>query len=168
MNEQKGIARPRMPAEHNDRAGQPGRLLHGAKCWFVHLDPDPEHAGTRPEYQVKEPPHDRVMAALVRLCAEPATEPAGYPQAQAHEQRGSLGQEPDEREAQQPKAAHAATPGEPGHPEPQGQQRKQHHEGDRDDNRQRRQHESANQPGWDHGRLLPSRWRGQRPGNSAR
>jgi hypothetical protein len=76
MNEQQGIARARMPAEHNDRAGEPGRLLLGGKCWFVHLDPDPEHAGTRPEYQVKEPPHDRVMAALIRLCAQPATEPA--------------------------------------------------------------------------------------------
>ena len=65
--------------------------------------------------QVEEPPHDRVMAALVRLGAQPAAEPAHDPQAQQHEQRHGLRDEPDR--ARSPPAAGCAS----GPPRPRGQ-----------------------------------------------
>ena len=75
-HEQERIARARMAAEHDDRAGQAGCLLIGGELWLVDLDPHPECRGSPAVDEVKEPAHDRVVAALERLRMQPPAETA--------------------------------------------------------------------------------------------
>ena len=156
VHQQERITRPGVPAEHDDRAGQPGGLLGRGEFRFVHDDLHPEGLRGRSVEPADEPPHDPVVAGLVRLGAQPAAEPAGDPQAETHEQRRRLRGQPDQREVQQPQYPHPARPRPAHRPERQdhqGEQRKQHDERHRDEDHQRRQHEPADQAGWEHGRL---------------
>ena len=162
VHQQQGVTGPGVPAEHDDRPGQPGGQLVAGEVRLVHLDPQPVRLLRAFVQRVQEPPHDRVVAALVRLGAHPAAEPAHHPQPGQHHQRHRLGHEPDQHEAGQPQAAHAPGPRPRQQPEHQGQQsqeRREHDEAARDDDHQRRQHEPPDQPGWEHPPLPSSQAR---------
>jgi len=157
-HEQERVAGSGVAAEHDHRAGRPGRLLLRRELRLVDVDPDSERRGGRAVHQVEVPPHDRVVTALVGLGVQPAAEPGGDPQAQAGQQRGGLPGQPDEREVQQPQAAPAAGGCAPEHPERHDQQREQRGQGrDRhsDHDHQRREHQPAYQPGWEHAASVP-------------
>ena len=166
VDQQEGVPGPGVPAEHDHRPGQPGSQFRRGGFRLVDLDPQAVGPFGTAVHQVKEPAHDSVVAALVRLGAQPAAEPAHHPEPGQHDQRRRLGDEPDQHEAHQPQAPHVAGPRPRHQPEHQGQQRKERREQqepDREDDHQRRQHEAADQPGWEHA-PLPSSEAGPVPG----
>ena len=159
VHEQEGVPGPGVPAEHDDRPRQPGRRLRGGERRLVDLDPQAVGPFGPAVHQVKEPAHDRVVAALVGLGAQPAAEPAHHPQPRQHDQGHRLRDEPDQHEAHQPQAPHVAGPRprhQPEHQGQQGQERGEQQEPDREDDHQRRQHEAADRPGWEHAPLPSS------------
>ena len=112
-----------------------GEFLAG-EVGLVHFDPQAIGPFGPLVQRVQEPAHDRVVAALVRLGAHPAAEPAHHPQPGQHHQRHRLGHEPDQHEADQPQAAHVPGPRPRQQAEHQGQQRqerREHDEAARDD-----------------------------------
>ena len=159
VHQQEGVPGPGVPAEHDHRPGQPGGRLRRGEFRLVDLDPQAVGPFGAAVHQVKEPAHDRVVAALVRLGAQSAAEPAHHPQSRQHDHGHRLGDEPDQHEAHQPQAPHVAGPRpryQPEHQRQQRQERREQQEPDREDNHQRRQHKTADQPGWEHAPLPSS------------
>jgi hypothetical protein len=153
VHQEERVARPGVPAQHDDRPGQPGGQLVAGEIGLVHLDPQPVRPLRAPVHGVQEPAHDPVVPALVRLGAQSPAEPAHHPQPGQRDQSDGLGHQPDQREADQPQAAHAARlrpRQQAGHQGRQRQERREHDETQRDDDHQWRQHEPADQSGWDH------------------
>ena len=160
MHQQERIPRPGVPAQHDDRPGQPGGQLIAGELGLIHLDPQSVCPLRTPVHGVQEPAHDPVVPALVRLGAQPPAEPAHHPQPGQRDQRHRLGHQPDQGEADQPQAAHVSGPRprqQAGHQGRQRQERREHDEAERDDDHQRCQHKPPDQPGWDHPPLPSSR-----------
>ena len=111
VDEQERVAGAGVAAEHDHRAGQPGRQSPRASAPAPR---SPPAAGTpataTPEQRGQEPADQPVVPLLERLGAQPAAEPADHPQAQAGEQRHRLHHQPDQREPDQPQRAAGGRP----------------------------------------------------------
>ena len=160
VHQEERVTRPGVPAQHDDRSPQPGGQLVAGELGLIRLDVQPVRPLRAAVHGVQEPAHDPVVPALVRLGAQPSAEPAHHPQPGQRDQRDGLGHQPDQREADQPQAAHVPGPRprqQAGHQGRQRQERREHDEAERDDDHQRRQHQPPDQLGWDHPPLPSSR-----------
>ena len=103
MDHQQRVTRAGVAAEHDDRAAG-GALAFSRRAGDVDAQPAGALGGAVD--QVKEPPHDRVVAAAVRLGVQPPAEPAHDPQAAGDGQRGGFAEEPGEGETRHPQRPH--------------------------------------------------------------